>query len=315
MTIASASILTASAIRTNDAPAFINPLDPLADKIFVIKNSVPLKAPSITPIAVKDFIIFSASIFAIELRATDRIAIAAAIPTSDATFIPVVNEESVSLTPPKISENCSFILDAFTPLKRFSMLSLTVFISPENFLAATNIPPPANPAKISPAETLSEIHVNTFFTTSKILLAEFTITVFTAENTSPSDSTFSRAGSTALIISFMVFSIPSDNVVKNFSVPALSLSDVKKSPIDADTFNNAFPTDANPPEPIKFLIGDVATANPRLIKFNAEKSPLKDRCILSLTSELYSRLNDKSCNFCIIPYKSSDVNSFGNISL
>ena len=223
-----------------------------------------------------------------ELRATDRIAIAAAIPTSDATFIPVVKEERVSFTPPKISENCSFILDASPPLKRFSILSLMVFISPENFLAATNIPPPANPANISPAETLSEIHVNTFFTTSKILLAESTITVFTAENTSPRDSTFPSAGSTALIMSFRVLKIPSDSVLKNSSVPALSLSDVKKSPIDADTFNNMYIIPLSPPEPRKFPMGVTNAVTPFLNRSTTEKTPLNVRLSLSAVSSLTS---------------------------
>ena len=236
-----------------------------------------------------------------EFNATDKIAIAAAIPMRDATLIPVVNDFRASFTPPRISENFSFISETFPPLKKFSILSLTVFISPENFLAATNIPPPAKPAKISPDETLSEIHVNTFFTTSKICPADLAIAVPTAENTSPIDSTLPSAGSTALIISFKVLKIPSDRVVKNSSIPALSLSDVKKSPIDAETFNSMSTIPFSPPDPRKFLMGVTNATIPFLNRSTTEKTPLNVLLSLSAVSSLTLSPSVNEWNLSIIP--------------
>ncbi len=59
--------------------------------------------------------------------------------------------------------------------KSFSSASLIFSIKPDNFLAATKIPPPASPAKISPSETFSEIHLNTVLIVSQIVPATFLI--------------------------------------------------------------------------------------------------------------------------------------------
>ena len=313
-TIASANILTAFAIRISDAPAFIKPFEPLFERIFVIPNKVALNAPSIVPIAANDFTILSGSISEMDLSATDKIPTAAAIPIRDLTFILVVNEDKVSFTPSKRSENRSFISLASPPLNKFLILSLTVSKTPDIFFATTNIPLPAKPANTSPADTLLVIQVNTFFTTSKIPFAESHITFLTPEKTSPSDSIFPSAGFMEPMIFLKVSKIPLDRVEKNSPSPVLSLSDVKKSPMKAVTLSNASTIPFNPPEPINFPIGAANAVIPFLKRSTTENTPLNVRLSLSAISPLTLRLPVNEWNLSINPLSCSEV-AGGNTSL
>ena len=246
----------------------------------------------------KDVTTLSGSIFAMEFSATDNIAIAAAIPINEATFIPVVNDEIASFTPFRRSENCSAIFDVFFS-NRPSIPSFIVLNTPDNFFATANIPPLANPANRSPAETFSLIQENTFFTASKIFVAALQIVVFTTENTSPSDSTFSRAGSITPAIPRNVSKIPSDSFDKNSLTFPLSLRDVKKSPTDAVMFSNPSMIPFSPPEPRNFPIGLIIEENPFFKRSTAENTPLKVLFSLSEVSSLIFNPSVKDLNLSI----------------
>ena len=276
----------------NAMPVLINPLDPFLDIVFDTDLRVRLNSTNIPPIAANEGINLSLSILEIELSDADNIAIDVAIPSNDATFMLDVNDIRVSLTPSRISENCSFMVLISFLLNIFPIDSCKVFSNFDAFFAATYIPLPAKPAKRSPAEILSVRYENTLVPISQISVRAFPATVLAILRTSLNDSIFVIAGAMkAATVLNPLDNLPNKKSPKS-SIDVPLFSSVKKSPTLAVTVNNALPTDANPPEPINFLIGDVATVKPRLIKLNAEKSPLKDLCILSLTSELYINPND-----------------------
>ena len=146
--------------------------------------------------------------------------------------------------------NCSPIPDVFFSsvlLKR----SLILSINPLNFFIAINIPPPANPANISPIEILSVIQLKASTNASLILPATFKmklkastnaslifpatfeIKLCTLENILPNPLRPLVAFSKTLDIPPKALDTASEIVEKNFPVLAPSLRDVKKSPMAA----------------------------------------------------------------------------------
>ena len=116
------------------------------------------------------------------------------------------------------------------------MVSLILSNKPVNFLAAMNIPPPASPANISPMETFSVIHVNVFFMGSQIFFATFTIQLPTVTRIFPKPFKPSMELPNNLETPETIL----ENTSVRPPVSNFSLSDVKKSPMDATVSRTKF---------------------------------------------------------------------------
>ena len=164
-------IRTAVASRTSAMPTFIKPLGLNFDNALFIALKLMLSSASITPIANNPFATSSPSSLAMVFSDAERIPIAIAILTKEAILIPLVKDSNESCTEPRISLICSLIAPVFFLSKRPSNIPLILSTKLPSFLARTNIPPPARPAKISPAEIWSVIQPKTFVTAPHILEA------------------------------------------------------------------------------------------------------------------------------------------------
>ncbi len=155
-------------------------------------------------------------------------------------------------------------------------LPICSFITEHIFFTCSPIGP--NFSNILETSSLSAI----FFTISK----NACIPSLANDTTSLKLTVLPNTESITLPTSLKAANIPSDNVEKKLFTPKLSFNDVKKSPIDAVTFSNAFAMPFRPPEPMNLPIGDTIALSPFLNKSTAEKTPLNVRLILSAVSSL-----------------------------
>ena len=240
-TKALANILIAMDIAIIAIPAFITPFESNFFNDFVSDLKLNDNIVNIAPIAKIPFATSLPSSLAIDESEADSIPIAMAIATRDEILIPEVKDSKAPCTWSKIPLNLSPIPSPLSfLLKMLSMVSLILSSKPLNFFNAINIPPPAKPAKISPIETCSDIHVKVFTNASLILPATFEITAHafnnqspTLENTSPKLRTPSVADTKISEILPNPLDSKSEIVEKNFPVAVPLLRAVKKSPIAA----------------------------------------------------------------------------------
>ena len=145
-------IRTAAASIMSASPAFISPLASNLESALFIALKLTLSSTSIKPMANKPLATSWTLSLAIVLREADRMPIAIAILTREEILIPVVNDSRESWTEPRIL--LTFSLRPFSVFlsKRPSKILLILSTKLPSFLAKTNIPPPARPAKISPTE-------------------------------------------------------------------------------------------------------------------------------------------------------------------
>ena len=159
LSAACANISTAPAIVIKEIPALITPLESNFFIDFVIERKPRFNSAIITPIAVSPFPICFTFSFAIEFNDADNIPIATAMPIKDPTFIPAEKESKESCIEDRTFDTFSSIVEIVDFLSNASSKTSVIFSNTsDNFFATRNIPPPANPAKISPKEICSPIH-------------------------------------------------------------------------------------------------------------------------------------------------------------
>ena len=164
------------------------------------------------------------------------------------------------------------------PFKYFE----TCFRIPDNLLATESIPPPASPANISPAETLSVIHMKTLTRLSQISPA-------TSETTFPREDSMSPKPSKPFTALFITFEIPSTILERIPDKPSIlnpSLIEVKKSPKDAVMVRIKSTRLAIPSEPSSLVIAPPIVRRTFFPKSTMENSPLNVRLSLSAVSSL-----------------------------
>ena len=190
------------------------------------------------------------------------------------------------------------------------MTSLILSSKPVNFLAATKIPPPASPAKISPAETFSEIHENAALKPFQMILITLRIPLPALDNTSPKPfklpAAFFNMLEILVAISEMDLEIP--------SVLKPELRDVKKSPIDAVIESNKSARPVTPPPEKRPAIAFATTLTTFLNISKIENTPLKVRLSFSAVASLIFNFSVKLLMPAVILYNCLDV-AGGNISL
>ena len=112
-------------------------------------------------------------------------------------------------------------------------ISLILSTKPPSFLARAKIPPPASPAKISPAVMFSRIQSATCLTTENTPLNTAEIPSPTAENTPPRPPTPSTTFRMALRTPSRTAVIPLPNDSKGFEIFIFWLIEYSQSPKDA----------------------------------------------------------------------------------
>ena len=123
---------------------------------------------NIAPMAITDLVISAGSKLAILFNEAAKIPNAPAIATNELTLTPVVNALSAFLISAKNAE--IFLAKLGFPSPPNILLMVSVMVSNKSVKLDTLliIPPPRIPAKISPIETLSDIHPNTLVILSQI---------------------------------------------------------------------------------------------------------------------------------------------------
>ena len=183
---------------------------------------------------------------------------------------------------------------------KLESMSFILSTRPPSFLTSIKIPPPARPAKISPADIFSEIHVKAFTTVSFIRLATVEITLPTFENTLPRLPKESRANEHAFDVPSNAFAIVSLTTAKPFpfSIPSFSL--MKNSPSDDVTSRTDLPNEETAP-PVRKLVTGFTTAEiafPPISK--SENIPLKVVFSFAADSSLSFSRSVKSRKFLVI---------------
>ena len=192
--MAPARTLTAAATRIRETPALTRPLEGFAARVLDIDSSVLLSIRIMIPMAERDLTISPTSNLDIDLRDAVRTPTATAMLTSELILIPVENDCNESCRASRAPVIFDLRLPSSSPfLKMLDITSLILSMRPENFLAATNIPPPARPAKISAKEKLSPINVNAALIPERIFPATVTIPSPIKLNTSLKPLIFSVA--------------------------------------------------------------------------------------------------------------------------
>ena len=312
--MALANISIDLAINTIEAPALSVPLAVNFKRLFTIDLKLKFNIVINPAIARSDLLMSETLNSDIDLRDIERIPTAATMANKLPTFIPATNACKVSPTEFITSANVSFnpFMSDFPPFppNKLSIMSFILFITPENFLAATNIPPPARPADISPAETFSENHEKALLIPPKIVLSTLLTPFPILDNTSPKPSKPPEAF-------FIILEIPSNNPVTDLDIPSVlkpELREVKKSPIAAVILSIRSKTPVTPPPENIPPIALLTITRTFLNISKIEKTPLKVLLILSAVSSLTFNFSVKLLIAEVILYNCSDV-AGGNISL
>ena len=303
--MASERIFIAVAINIIEIPDLIRFVDSVMPKYFVANElffGIEFRAFVImardTPIANNDLAIPTPSNSDIFLNDDERSETAAAMPTSDQTLTPLVNDCSDSLTESRMSPNLSFKPSVFFLSNSFSNIPLILSTRPPSFLASINMPPPASPAKMSPAEMFSRIHPNTFVTAPHILPATLQMVPPTEENIFPKPLN----PSTAIPRPFDIPETILESIPENPPESKLSFKDVKKSPIFAVMLSSESPTLEIPSDPANCAKALNIDDTIFLPISRIEKNPLKVLLILSIVSLLISICSVKLLNLSVKEY-------------